>query len=259
MAVPADNQQLSPPFANPAGARQPLVIAAVGFATTIALLILLPIVSDPWGLTGNHTSLSLSYLVVWVPLLGAVLIARMGGNPASTGGAVVSFAQSSAGSIARQFRWIDLLWGLGIGLLARVAATIFEIVFYGRAGSAQLTFGEQTLDAWWLFGAVLAPVIIAPVIEELYFRGLLLNAIRRYPSRFEPRTLTVAAITISTFAFAFVHLITVQSVTGGTVAGLSTLLFGFAAASLAASTGRLGGAILAHITFNALVVLPALL
>jgi hypothetical protein len=36
-------------------------------------------------------------------------------------------------------------------------------------------------------------------------------------------------------------------------------VFGVAAASLAAATGRLGGAIVAHVTFNALVVVPAVL
>jgi uncharacterized protein len=42
------------------------------------------------------------------------------------------------------------------------------------------------------------------------------------------------------------------------VAGLGTQTFGLAAASVAALTGRLGGAIIAHVTFNALVVVPAL-
>jgi uncharacterized protein len=49
------------------------------------------------------------------------------------------------------------------------------------------------------------------------------------------------------------------AVTGGSRAGLGTLVSGLAAASVAALTGRLGGAIIAHVTFNALVVVPALL
>jgi hypothetical protein len=43
------------------------------------------------------------------------------------------------------------------------------------------------------------------------------------------------------------------------VVASSTLIFGLAAAGVSLATGRVGAAIVAHMTFNALVIVPALL
>jgi membrane protease YdiL (CAAX protease family) len=67
------------------------------------------------------------------------------------------------------------------------------------------------------------------------------------------------AVVVSAATFALIHLIGVGSPTAALVVGLSTLLFGLGAGALAAMTGRIGGAIVAHVVFNALVVLPAAL
>jgi hypothetical protein len=66
------------------------------------------------------------------------------------------------------------------------------------------------------------------------------------------------AIAVSGLMFALVHVLQATTVTEAWVAGLGTLVFGLATASVAALTGRLGGAIIAHVMFNALVVVPAL-
>ena len=160
-------------------------------------------------------------------------------------------------------RPIDLIWGLGVGLLARTLASLIEIWGYGSVGSAAVRFGETVYDVWWLFGAILAPLLLAPVIEEVFFRGLVLRAIFSDVAgarRTEGRSPAVIAAGASGLTFALMHLVGIDLNSAVTVAVVasSTLIFGLAAAVLSLSTGRIGGAIIAHVTFNALVVVPAL-
>lgn len=191
-----------------------------------------------------------SYLVVWVPLLAAVLIASM-----------VRGRWSLARDFGFTFRPLDLLWGLTLGVLARLITGFIEIAGYGRLGSAGATFGEPVRDLWWVFAALLAPVLISPVIEELFFRGLLARSVLAAgeANGGSRRAALTIAILVSGAVFALVHVVSGGTPTAVMVIGLSTFVFGAGAAALALITGRLGGAIVAHITFNALVVVPALL
>jgi membrane protease YdiL (CAAX protease family) len=67
------------------------------------------------------------------------------------------------------------------------------------------------------------------------------------------------ACAVSALVFALVHVVDAGSPTALWVVGAGTFVFGLAAASVTAVTGRLGGAMIAHIVFNGLVVVPALL
>lgn len=211
----------------------------------VVLAILLVLVVSP-RVTAPQAGVLLSYLAVWAPFAVLVLVAVF---------------RHGTGSLVRdlglRFRPIDLLWGLSIGMLARVVAWLVEIIGFGRMGGGAVTFGETVLDGCWLFGAVLAPVLIAPFVEEVFFRGLVLRAVAGSVAGSRAVSLGIA-IAVSGLVFALVHVLQATTVTEAWVAGLGTLVFGLAAASVAAFTGRLGGAVIAHITFNALVVLPAL-
>ncbi|MET0956595.1 MAG: CPBP family intramembrane glutamic endopeptidase [Cryobacterium sp.] len=226
-----------------------IVDAAVGtVAATILVLLLSAAALRGWP-QDPRLSEVLSYLVVWVPLLGTVLIASWWRGAKSL---VIDFGFT--------FRPLDLLWGLTVGVLARLLAGILEIAGYGRLGSAGATFGEPVRDLWWVFAALLAPVLIGPVIEELFFRGLLARAVAdsARSNGGSRRTAIALAIVVSGLVFALVHILTVSTPTAAMVIGVSTFVFGAAAAALSQLTGRLGGAVVAHITFNALVIVPAL-
>ena len=80
----------------------------------------------------------------------------------------------------------------------------------------------------------------APLVEELFFRGLLLRSLAR---RFGPVVATLG----SAVAFGLAHFELLQ------LAAL--ILFGLVLALLAERTGRLGPGIVAHATFNAATVL----
>lgn len=83
---------------------------------------------------------------------------------------------------------------------------------------------------------VVAVVVIAPLVEEIFFRGLLLGALR---ARFG----TAAAVVVSAAVFALVHRQLL------TFPGL--FVFGLLAALLVVRTGRLGPAWAMHAAFNA--------
>lgn len=203
-------------------------IALIALILTIVLVI-----SAPVWFRGSALSPLLGYLAVWVPLLGAVLVAIVCSRSVATG-------------FGLSIRPIDLLWGIGVGLLLRVAAILIEITVYGRAAPA------ATLDdGWLLFTAVLPPTVIAPVVEELFFRGLLLRTLERLAGR-------DTVVAVSSTAFAARHLLTATTLAQLLVVGLSTFAFGVAAGALAVVTRRIGGAIIAHVALNAVVVVPGL-
>ena len=227
-----------------------VVDAAWGVITAVILVVLLGAAALRGWPRDPVLGELLSYLVVWVPLLGAVLIASMGRG-----------RRSLPRDFGFAFRPLDLLWGLTLGVLARLITGFIEIAGYGRLGSAGATFGEPVRDLWWVFAALLAPVLISPIIEELFFRGLLARSVLAAgeANGSSRRAALAIAILVSGAVFALVHVVSVGTPTAVMVIGLSTFVFGAGAAALALITGRLGGAIVAHVTFNALVVVPALL
>jgi len=222
-----------------------LTDATVGVVLAVLLVVAVGTTTARVWVTDPHVTLLLTYLCVWVPLLGAVAVAWFWHGH----------------TLRLLFRPLDLLWGLSIGLLARSVASAVEILGYGQMGTSAVTFGDTVYDAWWLFGALLAPVLLAPVIEELFFRGLLLRSVLGVTrANGGGRRASVAiAVLVSALVFALVHMINTDTPTTAAVVGVSTFVFGIGAGCLAALTSRLGGAIIAHITFNALVVVPALL
>lgn len=196
-----------------------------------------------------HLVLVLSYAVVWVPFLIAVAVACL-----------VRGTRSLARDIGLRITPLDVFLGVGAGLLARAVAGVIEIAATGRMVGLGVTFGDTIYDGWWLFGTILAPVLLAPFIEELFFRGLLQRAVLRAgTARMSPRSAMVVSIVVSAALFAVLHLTQAANPTGALVLGLSAFVFGLAAALIASLTGRIGGSIVAHVVFNGSLVLTSLL
>ncbi len=188
-----------------------------------ALLVLLPTLPlvDPW-------TTPLSFAAVWLPLLGAVLIA-----------VYMRGTGSLALDLGLRITALDVLIGLVVGLGLRTVAFIIDWVDYGTVLTGAPTLGPVVYDGWWLFAALIAPILIAPFVEELFFRGLLQRSLSRLG--------IPVAVIIGALCFALLHSITGYSIP----AALTTFLVGLALGALAAGTGRLGAAIVAHATFNA--------
>lgn len=145
-------------------------------------------------------------------------------------------------------RPIDVPVGLGLGLLLQFVVLplvywpILELLGQTRddlAEPARELAEKATGPVGWAT-LVLVVVVGAPIVEELFYRGLLLGALRK---RHVP---PVLAAVLSGAVFAAMHLQPLQ------FPGL--FLLGTLLGLLVLRTGRLGGAIVAHATFNAVTV-----
>jgi membrane protease YdiL (CAAX protease family) len=226
-----------------------IVEASVGFVAALGLMIALISWLRTASFYDSHVVLMLSYAVVWVPFLTAVAVACF-----------VRGTRSLPHDLGLRITLLDVFLGLGAGLLARAAVGIIEIGVTGRMVGLGVTFDETIYDGWWFFGTVLAPVVIAPFIEELFFRGLVQRSVQQVSaSHMAARTATAISIVVSAALFAVLHLTQAATPTGALVLGLSAFVSGLAAALIAGLTGRIGGAIVAHVVFNGTLVLTTLL
>ncbi len=134
---------------------------------------------------------------------------------------------------------IDVPLGIAIGLGTQLALIplyflIGLVVDVDPSESARelVMRAEGVLDLSLL---VIAVVVMAPLVEELFFRGLLLQSINRAIG-------AIPAVLISSVVFALVHIELVV------LPGL--FLFGVIAAVITLRTGRLGMAWAMHAAFN---------
>jgi membrane protease YdiL (CAAX protease family) len=92
-------------------------------------------------------------------------------------------------------------------------------------------------------------MIGAPIVEELFFRGLLQQALARF---------RMGAVILQGLIFGVVHVTPGEGLGNvGIVGGLSA--FGIVLGVAVRRTGRLGTAIVGHALFNAMAVIPILL
>jgi membrane protease YdiL (CAAX protease family) len=107
---------------------------------------------------------------------------------------------------------------------------------------------EATSSTWrWIFVAMV--VLVVPVIEEVMYRGLLQESLRRH--RLLTGGSSWAAIVASSFIFTLMHIAVVPH--GVALLGLFVLSLGFG--WVFARTGRLIASIVMHASFNALNLL----
>jgi membrane protease YdiL (CAAX protease family) len=213
-----------------------LPAAVIGFVVGVAACFLAPSL-----VAGEHPLLSqvVSSAGLWLGLLAAcgIVSARHG-----TG--------SIVNDLGFRFRWIDVGIGLGASIAGRMAtaAALAPLPVPSTRlrdlGTDYLPSGSPGL------GTVVVVALIvcvgAPVVEELFFRGLL-------QPRLVERLGGVAGVATTSVLFGAAHLIG--------WAGAISLLQAWAIAAaglilgyLRESTGRLGPSIMAHFFFNAQVV-----
>jgi membrane protease YdiL (CAAX protease family) len=157
-----------------------------------------------------------------------------------------------------RFRWVDL-WGLAIGVGAQYLIALLYWPFQHdihnfNAPSQKLTGGSHGPG---IALVVVATVILAPAMEELFFRGLLFRALARLLTPMGPGGTTwargagvVLAVVIDGLLFGLAHGEWVQ------FAGLA--LFGVILAAVSYRTGRLGMNMMAHASFNLVAVVTIL-
>ena len=215
-----------------------LGLALLGFAAGVVLGVAIEIVLWALGHPGGRTAeLGLSELGLWGGLLGAAwLVSRRRGS----------------GSVRRDFfvsaRPVDLAFGLAGSLAGRALASVAVLPF-----SVFLLHQNQSVDqqefqpvargvTGWLV-LVLVTCVGAPIVEELFFRGVVQT---RLVARWGP----VTGIAVTSLLFGAAHLIgwagPISLVYAWSIAAAGLVL-----GTLRHLTGRLGTSMAAHALFNA--------
>jgi membrane protease YdiL (CAAX protease family) len=158
------------------------------------------------------------------------------------------------GSLTEDFGlriWPADWWVLPAGALLEVglALAIVPLSHIGNGDTQEVVNELQNASGAKLAVLAIGAGLLAPVVEELLFRGLLLRALlRRVPA--------TPAVAISGVTFALLHLVD-PSV--GTVIALPALAtVGVVSGVLAVRTGDLSRSILLHMGFNLVTVLAEL-
>ncbi|MGH1525398.1 lysostaphin resistance A-like protein [Leifsonia sp. L25] len=188
----------------------------------------------------------LSYVVVWGPLLLAVAV-----------GCARMVSRQLRDRLALHARPVDLAWGLGGGLLARAVVLLATVVVSGQTGLGSSSAIDGGPQGWQTIAAIAFPVVIGPLVEEVFFRGLLQRAVEAVCRvRMSARVATATAVGVSAVLFAALHVAVEGSpvLTQTLTLGIATLVLGVVAGAIVARTGRLTGAIVAHMVFNAIAV-----
>ncbi|SMH43594.1 Membrane protease YdiL, CAAX protease family [Rathayibacter oskolensis] len=243
-------------------------------------LLYLPDPRQRWGLP----TAALTIAGIVLPLAALILLFGFGILPYSPGllfagsfasylvALAVPFAasrlrglRSMAADYGLRFRWIDIPIGIGLGIGVRVAIVAVLLVFSPYLQDAQSNLDLETDPVWFVLSSVFIPVVVAPIVEEILCRGVVMRAVRnrmlRRPAGATPpgrgRRLWAVLVSIiaSTLVFALLH--GHQMVNPATVVtlGATTVIAGLAHGWISTVTGRLGAAIISHATLNGTAVL----
>jgi membrane protease YdiL (CAAX protease family) len=153
-------------------------------------------------------------------------------------------------------RALDLLYGVVLGALLRTTQGWIDGLDGLPAAFPVLAIVDESLSLATLALDVIAPVVVAPVIEEFFFRAVILVSLYTVLRRpFGKLAAGIAAALASTAFFVLVHGISGAIGASGIV---SLSLLGVVCALLVLLTGRIWGAVLVHAVYNASYVVMAL-
>ncbi len=140
--------------------------------------------------------------------------------------------------------WLGVLWGVPAWLLASIVAAIASALLGQFGIQPEPEAAQQAIGLANPIIAVVATVIIAPIAEELFFRGVAFNAwMREYGAR--------RAMVGSALLFALIH--------ASLAALLPIFALGVALVLIYRRTGNLASSMAMHATFNGISVALALL
>lgn len=204
-------------------------------------------IDNPADITTNPVVLTSGLLVLWAVFTGvpALVTHRYG-----------------ARSLSLDFGWkipsrADWMFALKLGLVMRAADFGLGTV----AGKLGWTTGDNSN---WLFDGgrawaltaffVLGATVIAPALEELFFRGLVIRALGR-AKRLTGAAATWVPVVVSSLIFGTLHA-NALDLSGLYVVAL-TAASGSVLAIVAVRRGDLGASIATHIVFNVTGVIGA--
>lgn len=207
------------------------------------------------GVVGG-LALALAGRALALPDIGILLLNLAGLWTGLLGACWLASRRYATGGIRRDFglhfAWPDLGWGLVMSMTARVAGAmaIVPFLFGSRrlVGNNTGVYGKVSQSAWTFAVFGLVAVFGAPVVEELFFRGLLLRSLTS--------VLGVApAIGVQAVLFGLAHfspLLGLANLSVMTVIAAAGTIFG-----ITAWWRRTGTSAVAHGAFNLVSVIAA--
>jgi membrane protease YdiL (CAAX protease family) len=164
-------------------------------------------------------------------------------------------ARRGTGSWRRDYGFVVRLrdwWVLfaGFGLQIAVAIVLFPLIRLVHDDKQSVVKDIQDSSGAKLAVFAIAAGIVAPILEETLFRGLLLRALLRRMSE-QP------AVVISGVAFGAVHVL-LDPRLGTLVVMPGIVALGIVSGVMAVRTGTLSRSILLHVGFNALTVITSI-
>lgn len=182
-------------------------------------------------------ALALLNLPLWIGLIGVPLLDRRNG---------LEWRRD----LGWRMRPVDVPVGLGVGIATQfLLIPLYELVWLvvdrrdvGQAAEDLVAHVDGLVD---VAAFVVMTAVMAPLAEEIVYRGLLYRGIRDMEASHHNLAVGLAVV-VSSLVFAVSHFQLVQ------FPGL--FLFGVVAALLFQRTGRLATAIWAHVGFNATTV-----
>ena len=143
--------------------------------------------------------------------------------------------------IGLDVRWVDLAIGIVAGTALQLAILpllywpLSEVIDREEVEKPARELVESVDGAAGWAMLVVSVAVMAPLVEEIFYRGLLQHGLRRYMPRW-------AAVVVGAAIFALMHFLLLQLI------GL--FAFGLAVGALVAWTGRLGTSMITHSVFN---------
>lgn len=184
---------------------------------------------------------ALTQIGLWTGMVGAVVLASK---------------RKGAGRLDEDFGfrvgWSDVGVGLAVALatqlllLPAIALLLRPLLGEPEVSGPVRDLLDQSQGPAYL-GLLASVAVGAPIVEELFFRGLLLRSLQR-------RMPDAAAVAVSAVVFGLAHGSTLPAEAVVLVI-ISLTAFGAVLAFLALRTGRLGPGIVAHAVFNLFTVL----
>lgn len=239
---------------------------------------LLPPTPVRWGLPDVALGLAITAGIIaanvvlstasWLPVsdaVGVIVAALFYGIVAAFLVAVVR--RRGTGSLVRDFglriRWVDLAIGLGLAVALKIGDLEVYRFAVGVLGLPNAPTSNASLPhslVWALIYGIGIATLGAPLVEELFFRGLVLRAVRNFviqrgkDGELTTRRATTASVLLSAAVFATAHLYEARNLTMLFVLGVSIFLFGLVTGAIATRTGRLGPSLVTHAITNGFAV-----
>ena len=151
----------------------------------------------------------------------------------------------------RRSDWLPWITGIGFVYLGRTGvAIVANLLTDGRASAEASNVALRHPGPLTIVVLALTAVVLAPIAEELMFRGLILRTFMRRMS-FWPAAL------LSTALFGLFHVYEVHTLVGAVTLACEVAVLGLGNSYLVRITGRLTPGIMVHASFNAIALAVA--